>query len=121
LTGRPDTAFAEYREALRISGAPEASLERLDAMYRDEGLAGYYRDLVDRRPRGAPMSETWRAQLYVRAGEPDRAIESLERAYQRREGGLAWVNVEPTFASLRSDAAFQQIAQRVLSESSPVP
>jgi len=60
-----------------------------------------------------PMSETWRAQLYVRVGELDRAIESLERAYQKREGALAWVNVEPTFLVLRSDTRFQQIAARV--------
>ena len=43
------------------------------------------------------MSDTWRAQLYARAGELDRAIASLEQAYQKREGALAWVNVEPAF------------------------
>jgi hypothetical protein len=59
------------------------------------------------------MSETWRAQLYVRAGELERAIESLENAYRNREGALAWVNVEPGFGPLRPDARFQQIAARV--------
>jgi 1,2-phenylacetyl-CoA epoxidase PaaB subunit len=59
------------------------------------------------------MSDTWRAQLYVRAGDPERAIESLQHAYERREGALAWVNVEPSFAALRSDMRFQQIAARV--------
>ena len=55
----------------------------------------------------------WRAQLYVRVGQLDRAIEALEHAYQNREGALAWANVEPTFQALRSDARFQQIAARV--------
>jgi hypothetical protein len=59
------------------------------------------------------MSDTRRAQLYVRVGEFDRAIESLELAYQKREGALAWVNVEPSFHALRSDARFQRIAARV--------
>ena len=60
-----------------------------------------------------PMSDTFRAQLYVRAGQLDRAIDSLQHAYQRHEGALAWVNVEPSYRVLRSDPRFQQIAARV--------
>jgi hypothetical protein len=59
------------------------------------------------------MSDTARARYYVRVGELDRAIESLQRAYQKRESALAWVSVEPSFEALRSDARFQQIAARV--------
>jgi DNA-binding winged helix-turn-helix (wHTH) protein len=115
LEGQPDAAFAAYRHALRLSGAPEESLQRVDATYRAEGLPGYYRGWLNRpAPAGAPMSDTWRAQLYVRAGELDRAIESLEHAYQKREGALAWVNVEPGFEPLRPDTRFQQIAARVI-------
>jgi len=113
LAGQPDEAFAAYRDALRIVGVPNESLQRIEAVYRSEGLAGYYRGWLNRRGDGTPMSDTWRAQLYVRVGEPDRAIESLERAYQKREGALAWVNVEPSFQALRSDARFQQIAAHV--------
>jgi DNA-binding winged helix-turn-helix (wHTH) protein/tetratricopeptide (TPR) repeat protein len=113
LAGQPDEAFAAYRDALRIVGVPNESLQRIEAVYRAEGLAGYYRGWLNRRGEGTPMSDTWRAQLYVRVGEPDRAIESLERAYQKREGALAWVNVEPSFQALRSDARFQQIAAHV--------
>ena len=113
MAGQPDAAFAAYHEALRISGAPEESLQRIEAVYRDEGLAGYYRRWLNRRGSSTPMSDTWRAQLYVRTGELDRAIESLEHAYQKREGALAWVNVEPSFQILRSDARFQRIAAGV--------
>ncbi|MCI0624689.1 MAG: winged helix-turn-helix domain-containing protein [Acidobacteria bacterium] len=112
LAGRPDTAFAAYREALRIAGAPETTLRRIEAVYRAEGLEGFYRDWV-KTGVGLPVSDTWRAQLYVRAGQFDRAMESLEGAYRKREGALAWVNVEPSFAPLRSDVRFQQIAAHV--------
>ncbi len=98
---------------MRIGGAPQESLQRMEAVYRAGGLAGYYRGWLNRRAGGAPMSDTWRAQLYVRVGELDRGIESLEHAYERREGALAWVNVEPPFDVLRSDARFQQITARV--------
>jgi tetratricopeptide (TPR) repeat protein len=111
--GAADAAFAAYREASRIAGASEELLGRLEAVYRAEGLAGYYRGYLKRRGGGGPVSDFSRAQLYVRAGELNQAIESLERAYQKREGALAWVNVEPGFQPLRSDVRFQQIAARV--------
>jgi transcriptional activator of cad operon len=115
LTGQPDAAFAAYREGLRLAGVPEEGLRRAEAVYRAEGLAGYYRAWLDQqRHSGAtPMSDTWRAMVCVRAGEMDRAIESLQQAYRKREGALAWVNVEPTFQRLRSDIRFQQIAASV--------
>jgi DNA-binding winged helix-turn-helix (wHTH) protein/Tfp pilus assembly protein PilF len=113
LTGQSDAAFAAYHDALRIGGVPEESLLRIETVYRAEGLAGYYRNWLNRRDPRTPMSDTWRAQLYVRVGELDRAIESLEHAYEKREGALAWVNVEPSYQALRSDPRFQQIAARV--------
>lgn len=113
MAGQPDAAFAAYRDALRIGGVTQESLQRIEAVYRAEGLAGYHRGWLNRRGDSTPMSDTWRAQLYVRVGELDRAIEALERAYQKREGALAWVNVEPSFQALRSDARFQRIAARV--------
>jgi DNA-binding winged helix-turn-helix (wHTH) protein/tetratricopeptide (TPR) repeat protein len=109
---QPDAAFAAYRDALRLAGAPSEALEHVDAVYRAEGLPGYYRNWLN-RAGAMPMSETWRAQLYVRVGDRDRALESLEHAYEKREGALAWVNVEPSFATLRSEARFQRIAASV--------
>jgi DNA-binding winged helix-turn-helix (wHTH) protein/Tfp pilus assembly protein PilF len=113
VAGQADAAFAAYREGLRLLGVPDESLQRMAAEYRAAGLAGCYRGWVNRRGGGGLMSETRRAQLYVRMGELDHAIESLERAYRNRESALAWVGVDPSFQLLRSDARFQQIAARV--------
>jgi len=115
LAGQPDAAFAAYREAMRIAGAPDTALERADAVYRAEGLAGYYRDWLDRlRRSGAlPSSGALRARLYVRALDFDHAIESLEQAYQKRESALAWVHVDPSLQPLRFDQRFQKIAAQI--------
>jgi DNA-binding winged helix-turn-helix (wHTH) protein/tetratricopeptide (TPR) repeat protein len=113
VAGQADAAFAAYREGLRLLGVPDESLQRMAAEYRAAGLAGCYRGWLNRRGGGTLMSETRRAQLYVRMGELDHAIESLEHAYRKRESALAWVNVDPSFQLLRSDARFQQLAARV--------
>jgi DNA-binding winged helix-turn-helix (wHTH) protein/Flp pilus assembly protein TadD len=119
--GRPDAAIAAYREAWRVSGAPDATIQRVDAVYRTEGLPGYYRSYLRGLSEGSgrsasgstPVSDTWRAKLYLEIGELDRALESLERAFENREGALAWVNVEPAYQPLRSNARFQHIAASV--------
>jgi DNA-binding winged helix-turn-helix (wHTH) protein/Tfp pilus assembly protein PilF len=112
--GQPEAAFAAYREGLRLGGAPDDLVGRLDAAYRAEGLPGYYRRWLDQRAGGGvPLSDTWRAMVYARVGDTERAVQSLEQAFRKRESALAWVNVEPAFQPLRSDARFQDIAVRV--------
>ncbi len=108
-------AFADYREAMRIAGNPEEDVKRSEAVYQAEGLSGYFRAWLDKQPRSGstPLSDTSRARIYARVGETDKAIASLERALEKREGALAWVNVEPNFQPLRSDARFQRIAKQV--------
>ncbi|MGH9816793.1 MAG: TPR end-of-group domain-containing protein, partial [Candidatus Acidiferrales bacterium] len=115
LAGQPDAAFAAYRQGLRVGGVPEKAQRRMEAAYRTGGLAGYYRRWLELMRSGdaPPVSNAWRAQIYARAGDFDSAIQSLEQAYEKREGALAWMNVEPSFDALRSDARFQRIAGRV--------
>ena len=115
VAGQPAAAFADYREAMHIAGIPEEDVKRSEAVYQAEGLTGYFRAWLDRPPRSGstPLSDTSRARIYARVGETDKAIASLERALEKREGALAWVNVEPTFQPLRSDARFQRIAKQV--------
>lgn len=114
LAGRPATAFAAYREGLAAAGAAKESLQRLDDVYKASGLSGFYKLWLSRPSSGGmPLSDTWRAQIYVRTGDLDRAIESLEKAYAKHESALAWVGVDPSFEPLRSDGRFQRIAGKV--------
>ncbi len=53
------------------------------------------------------------ARLYVSAGEKDRALEWLEKAYQEREGHLVYINVEPDWDLLRDDPRFQDLLRRM--------
>lgn len=111
LAGRPDEAYAAFRAGLTAGGMEEQSLRQMDAAYRKQGLPGLYRLWLEMRSsRRAPHSDTWEAQLYVRTGELERAIEALEKAFARRESALAWVRVDPSFQPLQGDARFQRIA-----------
>ena len=73
--GKPDAAFAAYRDAQRFGGAPEDALRSIDAAYRAEGLPGYYRGWLERSGGTGIISETSRARLYMEVGQLDRALE----------------------------------------------
>lgn len=115
LAGNVATAFEAYWDGLRIAGVPAERLAEIQAVYHAAGLPGYYRSWLEAQRRGGkmPMSNTFRAQLYMHAADPGHALEALEEAYRKHEGALAWVNVEPSFQPLRSEPRFQTIAAHV--------
>jgi TolB-like protein/DNA-binding winged helix-turn-helix (wHTH) protein/Tfp pilus assembly protein PilF len=53
------------------------------------------------------------AIVYTAQGENDQAFAWLEKGYQRREGGLIFLNVTPDFQSLHLDPRFDDLAGRV--------
>lgn len=117
LLGDTNGAYTAIREA--YAGMPSGAnfTQRLDDIYAREGLRGVYRAWLQisqsGRAASMPKSEVWHASLYSRIGEVDSAIAALQRAYERHEGGLAWLRVEPSFMPLRYDARYQSIVQRV--------
>ena len=115
LAGDSAAAFRAYYDGLRMAAAPDGTLKRIEGIYQRDGLPGYYRSWLDVQRRGGkmPMSSTWRAQLLIHAGQPEDALHALEEAYQKHEGALAWVNVEPSFRSLHSEPRFRVIAAQV--------
>ncbi len=87
----------------------------------DRGYAeGGYREAVRR------TAETWAArsdtiyvppngvaQLFAHAGERERVLEWLEKAYEVRDPNLPGIGVIPLFDSLRDDPRFQDLLRRM--------
>jgi TolB-like protein len=113
LEGRFDEALAMDRE--QFAGDPElaAALERGAA---ESGYAGAQRRLAEAwsgryaKPGGSRAIALARRWLY--AGDRDRAIQWLERAYEDRDGNMPYIT-EPTYDSLRADPRFQDLLRRM--------
>ncbi|HYB04221.1 MAG TPA: tetratricopeptide repeat protein, partial [Nitrososphaerales archaeon] len=59
-------------------------------------------------------SETEIACVYVSLGEKDKAMEWLEKAFERHSGYLAWgLNADASFDNLRSDPKFQALRKKI--------
>ncbi len=50
---------------------------------------------------------------YARLGEKDQAFEWLEKGYEQRAGGMAFLKAYPGFDPLRSNPRYQDLLRRM--------
>lgn len=121
MTALMTALFAEgmYDEALalekeRCAGDAEL-LEALERGYAEWGYRGAWKWLADAHAArfGKPGGiQTYHlANLYLYAGEKERAFEWLEKAYVEHNRNMPYITLH--FDSLRSDPRFQDLVRRV--------
>jgi hypothetical protein len=97
--------------------APQAAAEMRPVTARD-GMAGFWRQRVARLETGMTDADCDRrawplAVALVHDGQPDRAIEWLQRAANQRTDLLVFAAVHPAFRPLRADPRFGSLLRRV--------
>jgi eukaryotic-like serine/threonine-protein kinase len=113
--GRRDEALEELNKAFRLGASPYAS-----------AYLGYVQALAGRRSDAEALVRAMEEQfqqnyvsphhiaiVYVGLGERDQAFEWLEKAYEHREEILVFLNVDPTWDSIRADARFRDLVHRM--------
>ena len=73
---------------------------------------GWLADLSAERSAAAGSLGWWVAFRYVHAGQEEKAIEWLQRAYEQRDPNLPFFLV-PEFENLRSDPRVRELMRRV--------
>ena len=68
------------------------------------------------RPAGGHASAYWVALFEAGLGRTGAAMESLEKACDSRDAWAVWLEVEPRFDSLRTDARVQSLLQGIRRE-----
>lgn len=53
------------------------------------------------------------AMNYAELNRIDEAITALEKSFEMREERMAWINVEPRFANLRTDERFRELVKKM--------
>ena len=53
------------------------------------------------------------AALYARLGRADEAFRELERGLKERDPWLVYLNVDPFYDNIRSDARFKEVVRRI--------
>jgi DNA-binding winged helix-turn-helix (wHTH) protein/tetratricopeptide (TPR) repeat protein len=114
-SGRRDDARREFIRAMRLSGAEAAELRRIDAISSEAGLAGLWRsELPQLRQKqnrqGVPYILSVRL---LEIGEPEHALDWLERAFDQKDVRLLFLRVNPQFDALRGLPRFEKLVARV--------
>ena len=115
-TGRHGEGVSEFEKAIALSGGSPVIVAELRHAYalsgrRAEAQAGL--DELKELSKQAFVLPYHIAAIHTGLGERDQAFEWLEKAYQEHYGGLAYVNVEPKFDSLRADPRFTDLVRRI--------
>jgi len=113
--GQAQAGVAALRRAAALWPTTETRARLAYGLARAGAVADARRLLADLE-RGAAVayvSPYERARVRVGLGEPDRALELLERAYDAGTSALALVAVDPAFAPLRAEPRFRALLGRL--------
>jgi TolB-like protein/tetratricopeptide (TPR) repeat protein len=116
LRGRHDEAIAEFQKAVvGWKGAvfPTASLGYGYAVAGQEAATREVLDKLLTRSKTEYVSPYEIAVIFAGLGDKDRAFEWLEKAYEERATLLVYFRMDPRIWSLRSDARFQGLLDRM--------
>ncbi len=109
------TFGATAKKFFALRGDSEVA-EALERGYAQGGYAEAMRLAAEKlaaRSKLTYVQPTRIARLYVSAGEKDRALDWLEKAYEERASQLVTINVAPQWDPLRDDPRFQSLLRRM--------
>jgi TolB-like protein/DNA-binding winged helix-turn-helix (wHTH) protein/thioredoxin-like negative regulator of GroEL len=114
--GKDETAASTFIQAFERSGAPPARVSALKNGNQKAGLKGLWQEAL--RTNNPEIGKKNHPPLlvaiaYTYAGDKDKAFLWLDRAFDERSFGIAYLRVDPTFDSLHSDVRFQDLLRRL--------
>jgi DNA-binding winged helix-turn-helix (wHTH) protein/TolB-like protein len=112
LSGNEREAFEWWRKFQTLSKADEETVQSYRAAFQTSGWQGVMRERVKRFDE-SNLVYFHGAAFDAEVGNEDKAFEYLEKAYQRREYWMSYLEVDPRLDSLRDDPRFDEMVRRV--------
>ena len=109
-------AIESLQTSIEIGGLPpESDLGALGHAYARLGETGRALEILD-QIKASPSPRTgafYVAQVYTGLGDNDKALDWLERGYERHVRWLPHINVSPFFEPVRSEPRFQALLKKM--------
>jgi serine/threonine-protein kinase len=110
--GMYEQAIYAYQKARILSSNASLVLARLGYACGAAGRKRQARELLDELLQVSAQPH-YIAEVYIGLGEPDRAIEWLQKAYGERAGDLIYLKTDPIYKTLGSYPKFTELLERV--------
>ncbi len=112
-----EEAITEFEKAMDLSGdraANRVGITYARAMAGQRVEALRMLDELKNRSKPASVPSYQMAVIYIGLGEKERALESLEKAYEEEhDKWLGFVKVDPSFDPLNSESRFKRLLRRM--------
>jgi tetratricopeptide (TPR) repeat protein len=116
-------AVEQYLIALKLEGQRPEDIEKFDAAYKDSGWQGFWvkylenlekqrKTLLETDPTAYFNSEGI-AYAYAAAGNKDKALEYLERAYEERDPNLVTIKMSEVYDFLSDDPRYRELIKKI--------
>jgi serine/threonine-protein kinase len=110
--GKQSEDFERLMRFQKLSNVDEESVRIFETAYQTAGWQGVLREQAKWSSQ-FNRSPYFTACIYAQAGDKDKALEYLEKTYQRREHWMAYLQVDPRFDSLRNDPRYDALVKRL--------
>ena len=111
-----EEAIAAMQKSMTFSGESPEDVAAFGRAFEVGGIRGVWQWRLERlKERSAGGGDVFFgfALHYALLGEKDQAFEWLEKGYQKRSVGMAFMQVDYSLDSLRSDPRFQDLLRRM--------
>ncbi|MGH9788794.1 MAG: tetratricopeptide repeat protein [Candidatus Acidiferrales bacterium] len=114
--GMKKEAFEQLEKALELSERSPFHLTHLAEAYAATGQREQAQKLLNelrKRAKRDPVSLTWFARIYARLDEQDKAFQELEKAYEKHDSELVYLQEFAAFDRLRGDRRYGDLVRRI--------
>jgi len=111
--GRYEDAVRTRQKAMTISAAPPEVVEALDRAYGESGARGYWMWCLERLEGQHDRYPAYTSMYYAQLGDKDKALDLLEKAFEKHDGEMHTLKINPHWDPLRDDPRFQDLVRRM--------
>lgn len=114
--GQYDRAFAEFRQAIELGGRSVNHIAVLGHAYgRSGNIERAKEHLEELKARAAQsyVSPMWMALVYLGLSDFESVFNSLDRAFEERDGSLILITAAVEFDPVREDPRFKSLLKRM--------